>query len=605
MIYPIYTEITECRDCYKCVRNCPVKAIQVKDASAVVVKDRCIYCGRCVDTCPAHAKKVRSDVARVRQFMKTKKRVIASVAPSFASEFSGKEGKFLCSLLKLGFSAVSETSLGAALVNATIEEYARQHGGSCPKISTACSSVVALVKKYFPELKENLAPVPSPLECHCAYLRHLYGNDIGVVFIGPCIAKKVEADEYPGYPDFSLTFDEYRQWLAAENISLDEVDDHEVPAFIPCKAGASSFYPVEGGMIASLVWGSDPFQTHAVAISGTEPIIGTLKNLKSPDGPGAQSFLELLCCEGGCINGPGTAKGCSPADRKGSASRYTAKRIREEGTFVPPEDFVAYLCAEGYGALKPIREKEDLSVYKPFASRHTEAEIQKALHVLGKNDKSDELNCGGCGYNSCREMAIACLDGMAEPEMCVTKMRKEAQSKVDVLLRTIPMGVVMVDDQLRIHDCNAGFLMLFGDIGFEVDAQALNLVKGLPLDRFVPFYEKFHDQFSSQGKTNQYRLHYKDKFLRVTFFNVDSQHLVGALFEDVTSPTVRRETVVKKAEDVIQKSLSTVQQIASLLGENAADTEIMLNSLIDAFKVPPTEKDDENGFAKDDQQDLT
>jgi len=147
--------------------------------------------------------------------------------------------------------------------------------------------------------------------------------------------------------------------------------------------------------------------------------------------------------------------------------------------------------------------------------------------------------------------------------------------------------------------------MLFGDIGFEVDGQALNLVKGLPLDRFVPFYEKFQDQFTAKGKTNQYRLHYKDKFLRVTFFNVDSQHLVGALFEDVTSPTVRRETVVKKAEDVIQKSLSTVQQIASLLGENAADTEIMLNSLIDAFKVPPTEKDDENGFSKDDQQDLT
>ncbi|MFA6776161.1 MAG: [Fe-Fe] hydrogenase large subunit C-terminal domain-containing protein [Sphaerochaetaceae bacterium] len=605
MIYPIYTETTECRDCYKCVRNCPVKAIQVKDASAVVVKDRCIYCGRCVDTCPAHAKKVRSDVARVQQFMKSKKRVIASVAPSFAAEFSGVEDEFLCSLIKLGFSGVSETSIGAALVNATIEAYARAHGGSCPWISTACSSVVALVKKYYPELKDKLAPVPSPLQCHSAYLRHLYGDDIGIVFIGPCIAKKVEADEYPGYPDFSLTFDEYRDWLAAEKIALSGLNGKDAPSFIPCRAGSSSFYPVEGGMIASLAWGKDPFQTNAVAISGTDSIIGTLKSLKGHSPEEYQTFLELLCCEGGCINGPGTAKGRSSADRKGDASKFTSERVREQGTFVPPVDFVARLSAEGYGVLKPIREKEDMSVCKPFASHHTEEEIQKALRVLGKNSKSDELNCGGCGYNSCREMAIAYLDGMAEPEMCVTKMRKEAQSKVDVLLRTIPMGVVMVDDQLRIHDCNAGFLMLFGDIGFEVDGQALNLVKGLPLDRFVPFYEKFQDQFTAKGKTNQYRLHYKDKFLRVTFFNVDSQHLVGALFEDVTSPTVRRETVVKKAEDVIQKSLSTVQQIASLLGENAADTEIMLNSLIDAFKVPPTEKDDENGFSKDDQQDLT
>jgi len=604
-MYPIYTETTECRDCYKCVRNCPVKAIQVKDASAVVVKDRCIYCGKCVDTCPSHAKKVRSDVARVRQFMKSKNRVIASVAPSFATEFAGMEDKFLCSLIRLGFCGISETSIGAALVNATVERYAKEHDGYCPKISTACPSVVALVKKYYPELEDRLASVPSPLQCHSAYLRYLYGNDIGIVFIGPCIAKKVEADEHPGYPDFALTFNEYRSWLEEENIGLKDVDDSDVPRFMPCKAGETSFYPVEGGMIASLVWGKNPFQTNAVAISGTDSIVGTLRNMNVQDVPGSQSFLELLCCEGGCINGPGTEKGRSSADRKGNASRYTSKRLQEPNTFVPPEDFVDTLCKEGYGVLKPIREKEDLSSDKPFASHHTEDEIQQALHALGKNDKSDELNCGGCGYNSCREMAIAYLDGMAEPEMCVTKMRKEAQSKIDVLLRTIPMGVVMVDEQLRIHDCNAGFLMLFGDIGFEVDAQALNMVKGLPLEQFVPFYEQFQNQFIAEGKTNQYRLHYKDKFLRVTFFNVGSQNLVGALFEDVTSPTVRRETVVKKAEDVIQKSLSTVQQIASLLGENAADTEIMLNSLIDAFKVPPTETDDENGLSKDDQQDLT
>ena len=175
-------------------------------------------------------------------------------------------------------------------------------------------------------------------------------------------------------------------------------------------------------------------------------------------------------------------------------------------------------------------------------------------------------------------MAIAYLNGMAEPEMCVTNMRKAAQSKMDVLLRTIPMGVVIVDDSLKIHDCNAGFLDLFGELGFEPDEQALNMMKGLPLEQFVPFHEKFTEQFDAEGKTNQYRLHYKDKFLRVTFFTVSSQQLVGALFEDVTSPTVRRETVVKKAEDVIQKSLNTVQQIASLLGENAADTEIMLNA---------------------------
>jgi PAS domain-containing protein len=192
-------------------------------------------------------------------------------------------------------------------------------------------------------------------------------------------------------------------------------------------------------------------------------------------------------------------------------------------------------------------------------------------------------------------MAIAYLDGMAEPEMCVTKMRKEAQSKIDVLLRTIPIGVVIVDDQLKIVDCNNSFLKLFGDLDFSIDGDLLGLVGGLPLERFVPFHEKFQNQFSNP-RAQQYRLHYQDKFLKVTLFSVEKQHLVGALFEDVTTPTVRRETVIKKAEDVIQKSLETVQQIASLLGENAAETEIMLNSLIDAFKVPPSSQSD--GFTK-------
>jgi len=583
-----------------------VKAIQVKDGSAVVVKDRCIYCGHCVDTCPAHAKKIRNDLARVQLFLKSKKKVYVSLAPSFASEFVGQEKALLVALKQLGFSDISETSIGAALVNASIESYARAHDGKCPFISTACPSVVQLVHKYYPDLNDKLMPIPSPLQCHSAFLRHLYGDDIGIVFIGPCIAKKVEADETPGYPDFALTFGELHSWLSQAHIDLDAMDLSSVPSFVPCSAGSTSFYPVEGGMIASLIWGKDPFQTNAVAISGTDSIIGTLKNLKKKDSPAYQSFLELLCCEGGCINGPGCEKDRSSADKKGNASRFTQERMEEKNTFVPPPDFVDSLVKEGYSILKLAeRQHEEPPTRSPFTSRHTEEEIQNALHFLGKNSKSDELNCGGCGYNSCREMTIAYLDGMAEPEMCVTKMRKEAQSKIDVLLRTIPMGVVIVDAQLKIHDCNEGFLMLFGDVDFTVESDMLNMVEGLPLERFVPFFDKFREQFTSGGTTNQYRLHYNDKFLRVTFFTVESQHLVGAIFEDVTSPTVRRETVVKKAEDVIQKNLATVQQIASLLGENAADTEIMLNSLIDAFKIPSPSNDDENGFSKDEQQDLT
>ncbi|MFA6680894.1 MAG: [Fe-Fe] hydrogenase large subunit C-terminal domain-containing protein [Sphaerochaeta sp.] len=611
MIYPIYTELTECRDCYKCVRSCPVKAIQVRDGSAVVVKDRCIYCGACVDTCPSHAKKIRNDLSRVKQFLKSGRKVFCSLAPSASSEFPNNVESVVVALKRLGFFATSETAIGAALVNASIEAYAAEHGGRCDWISTACPTVVQIVKKYYPSLVPSLSTVPSPLQCHSAYLRKLYGQDIGIVFIGPCIAKKIEADETPGYPDFALTFGELRSWLEDEGIDLDTIagelveGKETIPPFLPSAAGKSTLYPVEGGMIASLSWGNDPFQTHAVAISGSEQVVSTLEGMVGDNQN--TDFLELLFCEGGCINGPGGAKGRSSASKKGLASRYTRSRITaSQETFKGDPLFVEELLSGGYSLIEKNEKGGPLVASLPpsyeFGLAHSEEEIEQALHLLGKADKQEELNCGGCGYNSCREMAIAYLDGMAEPEMCVTKMRKEAQSKMDVLLRTIPIGVVIVDDMLKIVDCNNGFLRLFSEVDFPLETEALNMVAGLPLERFVPFHEKFREQFT-YAKTEQYRLHYQDKFLRVTFFSVEKQRLVGALFEDITTPTVRRETVIKKAENVIQKSLETVQQIASLLGENAADTEIMLNSLIDAFKVPGN--GEVEGFTKDEQQDLS
>ena len=620
MIYPIYTELTECRDCYKCVRACPVKAIQVKDGRAVVVKDRCVFCGRCVDTCPSHAKKIRDDISRVRQFIKSGRRVFVSIAPSYAAEFSDLADSLLAALPLLGFSDVSETAIGATLVSAVIDEYAKAHDGVCPWISTACPSVVELVGKYYPQLVPNLAPIPSPLQCHCALLREIYGEDIGIVFIGPCIAKKVEADLTPGFPDFALTFRELRVWLEQEGLSLAAIDKDlqegriDVPSLVPAKAGETTLYPIEGGMIASLLMGKDVFQAHAVALSGVEQVMNTLEELpefsKLQSSPGVFSdFLELLSCEGGCINGPGAAKQRSSAVKKSVSSRFTRSRLTcSQPLFTSSQNFVTKLMESGYAILERNENRTDYPVAEmvPAFRRQafSEVDISRALFELGKNDSSDELNCGGCGYNSCRDMAVAYLDGMAEPEMCVTKMRKQAQSKIDVLLRTLPMAVVIVDKDLRIVDCNTEFLHLFGGMDYSIEGEIIDLISGLSLQKFVPFHKEFAQQFGDGPKTLQYRLHYKSKFLKVTFFTVENHRLVGAIFQDVTTPTVRRETVIKKAEDVIQKSLETVQQIASLLGENAAETEIMLNSLIDAFQVPSGEVPD--GFLPDnDQRTLT
>ena len=595
MLNPIYTETTSCRDCYKCVRSCPVKAIQIKDGNAMIVKDRCVYCGKCVDVCPNSAKKVRDDVERVKLAIASGRPVFCSLAPSYASEFAGREAELLTALRRLGFKEISETAIGAALVTEALDIYAKEHDGSCPFIGTACPSVVELVKKYYPESVGRLAPVPSPLQTHCAYLRSIYNEDLVIVFIGPCIAKKTEADSTPGYPDLALTFDELRAWLQAEGIDLLAITPEQVD-FVPMSAGLSTIYPVEGGQImSSSVWGGNSLQTDAIPLSGMDQVISALDGYHDPS-----SFLELLGCDGGCVNGPATRHDVSIADKKRKASRWTSARLDSPELFKGDEAFARTLLEKGYGLLHAASPSAEAS----FHNEHSESDIKRALVELGKLSKADELNCGGCGYNTCREMAMAYLDGMAEIEMCVTKMRKEAESKVDVLLRTVPMGVVIVDSDLQIADCNTSFLDIFGDMeeGF-VDQNVLSMVKGLPLESFVPFADKFRDQFYL-SHPGQYRIHFKDKYLRVTFFLVEEKRLLGAMFEDITNPTIKRETVVKKAEDVIQKSLETVQQIASLLGENAAETEIMLNSLIDAFSVHGS-GDDANVLTEDEGGDLT
>lgn len=596
MTDPIYTEITSCRDCYKCVRQCPVKAIQIRDGNAFILKERCTYCGKCVAVCPNSAKKVRSDVDRVKLALKSGRKAICSLAPSFSSEYKGLEDQLFASLKKLGFSAVSETAIGAALVSEALDIYMSEHDGRAPFIGTACPSVVELVKKYYPDKVSSLAPVPSPLQSHSAYLRSLYGDDILIVFIGPCIAKKMEADLTPGYPDYALTFKELNSWLRDEGIELKDVKVDSKSEFVPQKAGISSLYPIEGGQIeSSKIWSKERLKRNAVALSGMEQILSTLDGELPQEG----AFLELLGCDGGCINGPESANNASIASKKIDVTDYALERIDKDDYFKGDQEFARRLLNEGYSILKSSSPKREDQFNRVF----DESVIKKAMVELGKLSKADELNCGGCGYSTCREMAIAYLSGMAEAEMCVTKMRKEAESKVDVLLRTMPNGIVIVDPDLQIVDCNTQFLSIFGDMeeGF-VDQNVLDMVRGLPVDRFVPFADKFRDQFYLH-KTGMYRMHYKDKFLRVTFFLVEQKRLLGAMFEDITNPTVKRETVVKKAEDVIQKSLETVQQIASLLGENAAETEIMLNSLIDAFSVHQNQEG-KDGFVDDDGGDL-
>ena len=590
--YPIYTEINNCRDCYRCVRHCPVKAIQIQDAHAEIIYDRCTFCGTCVNECPNSVKVIRNDTDKVRMAFLSKRKVIVSLAPSYVSEFIGYEDNFVRALYRLGFHAVSETAIGAALVSQALDLYMNDHGDA-PFISTACPSVVQLIRKYFPQDINALAPVPSPLQTHSAYLRRLYGNDIVIVFIGPCIAKKVEADEHPGYPDISLTFREVREWLEEENIDLEHIDTGIPVDFVPAKAGMAAVYPIENGQIeTSKIWQGHFVEQSALSVSGITRVMSSLSGTHTKD------FLEALNCDGGCISGPGTSHNDSAVVRKKAVASHVLERLSDPEVFDGDEEFAREVYEKGYGILGA----EFPAPTGLAAINYTEEEITDALARLGKTSPADELNCGGCGYPTCRDMAKALLAGLAETEMCVTKMRKDAETKVDILLSTIPHGVVIVDSELDVKECNKRFIQIFEDYPDEfLDAEGLRSFRGYPVSAFVPFAEKFREQFY-MSKPQQYRFRHNGKIYRITFFLDDSKELLGAMFEDITTPSVRREAVVEKAEEVIRRSMTSVQQIAALLGDNAAETEIVLNSIIEEFNVNSSEAEEDGLMVEGDSE---
>ena len=563
LLQPVYTEIAECRDCYKCLRQCKVKAICIQEGHARIIPEACIQCGHCVRICPVNAKKVRNDLERVRLLLKLKKKTIVSLAPSFVSEFPDYSSEQVIAGLKaLGFSDVSPTALGAQEVSAAVAKLIEDKPGLY--LSSACPVITDLVQKYYPELKDNITNVYSPLLAHSKMLRREYGDDIGIVFIGPCIAKKNESDDNKDLLNVALTFQSLRQWWYAEGIDPAKLDLKGDEKFIPEKAEDGAIYPVDGGMIAGVKAGCAVSNTDYMAFSGLRAVMNALSGLtdRKFDKP---VFVELLACEGGCVNGPGSSS-CEGTVIK---RRKVLESVDLDNTQGPRKPSIAIDCKYGE---KPI-----------LAKQFTEHELRKALAMVGKTSIHDELNCGGCGYDSCREFAKALLDNRAEKNMCVGYMRKLADKKVDALIRTMPSGVVIVDRDLCVVESNKKFAQLLGEEIENVFEMCPGLA-GAKLEKIVPFYEPFKTVFERELEKLQKNIRYKDKVLDITIFTVEPKMLVGAVLKDVTEPVIQKEHIVEKAQEVIDKNLETVQKIAFLLGENAAESEVILDSIKNMFK---------------------
>lgn len=566
MMQPVYTEINNCQDCYKCIRECPVKAIKIESDRASIIKELCIYCGKCTLICPSGAKKVRDDVSRVKRMLRRNRPVYISLAPSFASEFSDyTTASLTAALKKLGFSGVSETALGAEVVTASTVAILRDSSPGV-YISTACPSSVDYIRKYKPELTKSLVRLQSPLMAHAAMLRNWYGNEIRVVFIGPCVAKKTESDDFSTLIDAALTFNDLRHWLEEEGIFSELQTPEKSDVFIPVRAIDGTLYPLAGGMVGAIKSALGSAGVNYMQISGMSNIKGALAGLEAANAD-SKLFIELLVCEGGCINGPGASSKMGTILKNLKIENYRNTICKAEHSL------------DTTSTLPDIKTNYCIIQQALPTKQWAEDDILEALKTAGKTSKDDELNCGGCGYNSCRDFAIAMLNDMAERQMCVSYMRKVATDKASVLLQRMPYGVVLVDDHLHIIESNRIFADLIGN-----DAAMLWEVKpglqGADIRKMIGFHKVFSNVLSSGNDLIDRNIEDNARLFNLSVFTIQRHRIICGIIQDMHHPGLMQEDTLRKIKQVVQENMSTVQKVAYLLGENAARTEAMLTAVV-------------------------
>jgi len=578
---PVHTVYEKCLDCYKCIRMCPVKAIKVVKGQAHIMYERCICCGRCVTNCPTNAKRYRSDVETVKLLLSGKRKAVVSLAPSFVSDLPGWTSEtIIAALKKLGFHAVSETALGADFLSAQI---ARDLTNDKPRlmISSACPAVVAYIKLYKPDLAKSVSPHASPLLTHSRFLHSHYGKDTAVVFIGPCFAKKQEADLYENDIDASLTFQELDEWLQKERITPESVSVTPDCAFQPRRSAKGAFFPIENGEItafsayiknASSAAGQKIDTVSVSGISVVQKLFSgfELESLEKP------LFLELLACNGGCINGPGitgTVPGIFRNTRLHNYADNADETLDDSTLSISPSIEADY-------PLKAL----PITVY-------SEQEISEGLQQVGKFNIDDRRNCGSCGYDTCRDLAVALLNGWAEKSMCASYMRKLANQTANGIMKSTPSGAVIVDKELQIIDCNEAFARIMGEETERLYADKPGL-EGADLTKIAPFSVHFKSVIEPNGPDQvQCDVREGKKIFHIKVFAIEKGETAAGIVDDITEPRVRIDKTVERAQEVIKKNAAVTQQIAFLLGENAAESEAILNSIIESYTADEEEHD--------------
>ena len=557
---PVYTTENACQDCYKCVRHCPVKAIRIVGGKASVIPEACVACGECVKVCPAHAKKIRSDLARMKELLASGAEVYASIAPSFTGYFRGVTiGQLASALMRAGFAGVSETAHGAESVSAHVARLLEATDSQLV-ISSACPAAVDMIRKYLSAFAGSISPLPSPVRAHCRLIKEKVSSAAKVVFFGPCAAKKNESDSHPDELALAVVFPALERLLEEKGIAFGD----EAPLVLG-SAAEGRFYSVEGGMNDTLRDGGS--KVRYLSVSGLDNLRRLLNGVDPASiagrADGRKIFLEVLACPGGCVNGPAMPQDGGSLDTLLATDRTAPLQTSVGRCF-------SHCGVSAYHA-EPIGEEPA-----------DERKIAAALARVGKFAKADELNCGACGYTTCREFAKALLSGKAEEAMCHTWLKRNFERTSNALIRYIPAGVVIVDGKGAVRECNRLFAEL---TGAAAEFDALGNLEGINIETFLPeFADLFVGALDHGSEIVKYRQLWRGRIVTVSVFPIARGEFAGAVVQDVTQNESRREEVAAKAREVIRKNVYTVQQVARLFGEHIAETEVMLNEIAGSYE---------------------
>ena len=548
---------SNCKNCYKCIRHCPVKAIRFSGNQAHIIGNECILCGQCFVVCPQNAKQIVDETEKVRVLLQSGDPVVVSLAPSFVANYDGVGiNAMRDALQKLGFYDVEETAIGATIVKNEYERMLKEDGRDVI-ITSCCHSVNLLIQKYFPAELEYLADVMSPMQAHCQDIKKRFPN-AKTVFIGPCVSKKDEAEHYEGIVDAVLTFEELTNWLKEAGIELkQDIDSNE--------ESRARFFPTTGGILKTMAQNA-PGYTY-LAIDGVEKCIDALKDIES--GKIHKCFIEMSACVGSCIGGPVMEK------------YHRTSAIKDYITISN------YAGEKDFDVVQP--SPSEISKHFEYIEHRlpmpSETEIFNVLRQMGKFKPSDELNCGSCGYNTCREKAIAICQGKAEISMCLPFLKDKAESFSDTIVKNTPNGLIVLNEELEVQQINDAARRIM-NVRSSTDILGDQVIRIMDPTDFMEVRNTGRDIRNKMVYLPEYKRYVEQSVI----YDKDSHLLIG-IMRDITDEQTEREKkesisrqTVEVADKVVDKQMRIVQEIASLLGETAAETKIALAKLKESIQ---------------------